>query len=159
MIQRSQIKLNFGHGSASCAIFRLGLQGATRVVRAVQSPEPSHRCPLCLTSWQYCRMPSLVPMQLLVPEGSVSHLPLCTLMCMFSFPQNMATWGSASRPMETSVGTCVGETGGEGEGLMRCAGPSCPSRRRRKKEMKRKKCSCCDSGHEERFSGTSCEGG
>lgn len=59
-----------------------------------------------ITSWQYCRMPSLVPMQLLVPEGSVSHFPLCTLMCMLSLPQNMATWGSAKRPMETSVGTC-----------------------------------------------------
>lgn len=58
-----------------------------------------------LTSWQYCRMPSLVPMQLLVPEGSGSHLPLCTLMCMLSLPQNMATWGSAKRPIETSVGT------------------------------------------------------
>lgn len=58
-----------------------------------------------ITSWQYCRMPSLVLMQVLVPEGSDSHFPLCTLMCMLSLPQNMATWGSAKRPMETSVGT------------------------------------------------------
>lgn len=43
------------------------------------------------TSWQYCRIPSLVLMQLLEPEGSGSHLPLWTLMCMLSFPQNMAT--------------------------------------------------------------------
>lgn len=50
-------------------------------------------------------MPSLVPMQLFLPEGSGSHLPLCTLMCMLSLPQNIATWGSASRPMETSAGT------------------------------------------------------
>lgn len=61
---------------------------------------------LCInTSWQYCRIPSLVPMQLLVPEGSDSHLPLCTLMCMLSFPQNMATWGSVSKPIESSAGT------------------------------------------------------
>ncbi|TNN40368.1 hypothetical protein EYF80_049457 [Liparis tanakae] len=53
----------------------------------------------------YCRMPSLVPMQLLVPDGSGSHLPLCTLMYMLSLPQNMATWGSANRPRDTSVGT------------------------------------------------------
>lgn len=57
------------------------------------------------TSWQYCRMPSLVPMQLLVPEGSDSHLPLCTLMCMLSLPQNIATWGSVSKPTESSAGT------------------------------------------------------
>lgn len=57
------------------------------------------------TSWQYCRMPSLVPMQLLVPEGSDSHLPLCTLMCMLSFPQNIATWGSVSKLTESSAGT------------------------------------------------------
>lgn len=60
----------------------------------------------CLsTSWQYCRMPSLVPMQLLVPDGSDSHFPVCTLMCMFNFPQNMATWGSVSKPTESSMGT------------------------------------------------------
>ena len=58
-----------------------------------------------LTSWQYCRMPSLVPMQVLVPDGSDSHFPFCTFMCMFSLPQNMATWGSASRPALPSVGT------------------------------------------------------
>ena len=58
-----------------------------------------------LTSWQYCRMPSLVPVQVLVPDGSDSHFPFCTFMCMFSLPQNMATWGSASRPALPSVGT------------------------------------------------------
>lgn len=73
------------------------------------TPPPTH-----FTSWQYRRMPSLVLMQLLVPEGSGSHLPLCTLMCMLSLPQNMATWGSANRPMETSVGTW--ETRREQEG-------------------------------------------
>lgn len=61
--------------------------------------------PAGLTSWQYCRMPSLVPMQVLVPDGSDSHFPFCTFMCMFSLPQNMATWGSASRPALPSVGT------------------------------------------------------
>lgn len=65
------------------------------------------------TSWQYCRMPSLVPMQLLVPEGSDSHLPLCTLMCMFSFPQNIATWGSVSKLTESSDGTW--KYGGHGD--------------------------------------------
>ena len=58
------------------------------------------------TSWQYCSMPSLVPMHVLVPDGSGSHFPFCTFMCMFSLPQNMATWGSASRPALPSVGTC-----------------------------------------------------
>lgn len=65
-----------------------------------------------LTSWQYCKMPSLVPTQLLVPVGSGSHLPFCTLTCMLSFPQNMATWGSASSPVKPSVGTW--KTGREG---------------------------------------------
>ncbi|KAL0184568.1 hypothetical protein M9458_020264, partial [Cirrhinus mrigala] len=45
-------------------------------------------------------------MQLLVPVGSGSHLPLWMLICMLSFPQNMATWGSANKPTESSDGTC-----------------------------------------------------
>ena len=58
-----------------------------------------------LTSWQYWRIPSFVPMQVLVPEGSDSHFPFWTFMCMLSFPQNMAIWGSASNPAFPSAGT------------------------------------------------------
>lgn len=58
-----------------------------------------------LTSWQYWRIPSFVPMQVLVPEGSDSHFPFCTFICMLSLPQNMAIWGSASSPAFPSAGT------------------------------------------------------
>lgn len=50
----------------------------------------------CLTSWQYCSTPSLVPTQLLVPDGSGSQRPVWMLTCMLSFPQNIATCGSAT---------------------------------------------------------------
>ena len=49
-----------------------------------------------LTSWQYCSTPSLVPTQLLVPDGSGSQRPVWMLTCMLSFPQNIATCGSAT---------------------------------------------------------------
>jgi len=49
-----------------------------------------------LTSWQYCRISSFAPKQLLVPEVSGSHFPVWIFTCIFSFPQNMAIWGSAT---------------------------------------------------------------
>lgn len=49
-----------------------------------------------LTSWQYCRISSFFPKQLLVPEVSGSHFPVWMFTCIFSFPQNMAIWGSAT---------------------------------------------------------------
>lgn len=49
-----------------------------------------------LTSWQYCRISSFLPKQLLVPEVSGSHFPVWMFTCIFSFPQNMAIWGSAT---------------------------------------------------------------
>ncbi len=57
-------------------------------------------CDMCvtewLTSWQYCSTPSLVPTQLLVPDGSGSQRPVWMLTCMLSLPQNIATCGSAT---------------------------------------------------------------
>lgn len=49
-----------------------------------------------LTSWQYCRISSFLPKQLLVPEVSGSHFPVWIFTCIFSFPQNIAIWGSAT---------------------------------------------------------------
>lgn len=93
-------------------------RGQTRKGRFLQTELSSTGMHLCfertttivipetaLTSWQYWRIPSFVPMQVLVPEGSDSHFPFCTFICMLSLPQNMAIWGSASRPAFPSAGT------------------------------------------------------
>lgn len=64
-----------------------------------------------LTSWQYCSTPSLVPTQLLVPEGSGSQRPVWMLTCMLSFPQNMATCGSATaNPVPTLAASACRRT-------------------------------------------------
>lgn len=57
-------------------------------------------------------------MQLLVLEGSDSHFPLWTLMCILSLPQNIATWGSVSKSTESSAGTWT-DKGKDNESITR----------------------------------------
>lgn len=101
--KRSEPCMNAGDSQVSTSVSERNWCG-----HGYRSGQPENsKTKICgVTSWQYCSTPSLVPAQLLVPEGSGSQRPVWTFTCMLSFPQNMATWGSATANTALAGSAC-----------------------------------------------------